>query len=90
MRVRMVTGAAGPQGVWPPGAVIEASESLALALIAGGYAEAVSPPEAVIDAQPAPVEPPVVEAAVDAGASARRTAVGPGQHSGRAARKRKG
>lgn len=41
MRVRMVSLAAGPDGSWPPGSVLELPDDLARALVAGGYAVAV-------------------------------------------------
>lgn len=44
MRVRMLTLAAGPMGVFPPGSVREVSESDAAALIGGGFAVPVDVP----------------------------------------------
>lgn len=41
MRVRMLTTAAGAEGVWPPGAVVTVAAELGAALVAGHYAERV-------------------------------------------------
>jgi hypothetical protein len=56
MKVRLKTLMAGPEGVFSPGAVIDAGTEEAEALIAGGYAERVDPP-----VQPAAVETAAIE-----------------------------
>ena len=38
MKVQMVTLAAGPEGVYPAGAVVDVPEAQAIAWIEGGYA----------------------------------------------------
>jgi hypothetical protein len=53
MKIRLITLMAGPEGVFPPGSVIEVSPEEACALIAGGYAEPV-----LRQAAPAKEEPP--------------------------------
>ena len=73
MKVRLKTLMAGPEGVFLPGSVIEASHEEANALIAGGFAEQVEQsckPEA---AEPVPVE----TAAVEPGSRAVRPAARP-------------
>ena len=68
MKIRLITLMAGPEGVFPPGSVIEVSPEEARALIAGGYAEPVPRPAAAPK-----VEPPAVEtAAVQPGSRAVR------------------
>jgi len=42
MRVRMVTLAAGPDGVAPPGSEIDVADAVGVALCAAGYAVAVA------------------------------------------------
>jgi hypothetical protein len=65
MKIRRKTLMAGPEGVFPPGAVIDAGFEEAEALVAGGFAERVDPPT-----QPAPVE----TAAIEPGSRAMRPA----------------
>ncbi len=68
MKIRLITLMAGPEGVFPPGSVIEVSPEEARALVAGGYAEPV-----LRTAAPAKAEPPAVEtAAVQPGSRAVR------------------
>jgi len=50
----MLTTAAGPDGVFPAGAVVDVDERLAKAFITGGYADAVEEP--VVES--AAIEPP--------------------------------
>lgn len=72
MKVRLKTLMAGPEGVHPPGSVIEASNEEAEILIAGGYAESVSP------AEQQPAETSQVEtAAIDPGTRAVKPAARP-------------
>ena len=59
MKIRMLSLAAGPEGVWPRGEEVEIEATLAWQLIAGGYAVAVEPPAAL---ETAAIQPP--EAAV--------------------------
>lgn len=54
MRVKMLTTAAGPEGVFPAGQVVDVDEKLAKAFIAGGYAEVVDKP--IVES--AVIEPP--------------------------------
>ena len=68
MKIRLITLMAGPEGVFPPGSVIEVSPEEARALIAGGYAEPV-PRQA---APPKDELPPVETAAVQPGSRAVR------------------
>ena len=63
MKIRLITLMAGPEGVFPPGSVIEVSPEEARALIAGGYAEPVPRPAA----PPKDELPPVETAAVRPG-----------------------
>lgn len=42
MRVRMLSTAAGPAGVWPAGSIQDLSDKQALLLVGGGYAEAIT------------------------------------------------
>ncbi len=58
MKIRLKTLMAGPEGVFPPGSVIEDSAEEAEMLIAGGFAEP-------LDA--APVMPEVETAAIEPG-----------------------
>ena len=60
MRVKLLKRMAGPDGNWPPGAVVElANEAFARLLVAGGFAEAV--PEPGMETRP--TEPAVETAA---------------------------
>jgi hypothetical protein len=68
MKIRLKTLMAGPEGVFPPGSVIEVSPEEARALIAGGYAEAVPRPAA----QEKDELPAVETAAVQPGSRAVR------------------
>lgn len=52
MRVKMIGLAAGPQGVWRPSDVVDVSETIAAALIKGGYAEKVPDAATVTDEMP--------------------------------------
>lgn len=55
MRVRMLTTAAGPDGVWMAGATVELTEEQAHSLLGGGYAEAVpATPAPTPEPEPAP------------------------------------
>lgn len=45
MRVRMLTTAAGPEGVLMAGEVVDVPVQVATALLAGGYAVPVEPPQ---------------------------------------------
>lgn len=38
MKIRMVTLAAGPGGIYAPGAIVDLDEAIAAAMVAGGYA----------------------------------------------------
>lgn len=62
MKVRMITLAAGPEGVLQPGQEVELPAKEAMALIAGGYAEEVEsqPAEETLESvrETAAVEPP--------------------------------
>lgn len=60
MKVRMLTLAAGPAGVWPAGQVVDVDPLQAKALLAGGYAE---PAEPLVSLERATAEP-VAETAV--------------------------
>lgn len=51
MRVQLLTIAAGPEGVWLPGSVVDVAPETARALLAGGYA--ILPP---MDRRPVPPE----------------------------------
>lgn len=55
MHVKMLTTAAGPDGVFPAGQVADIDEKLAKAFVAGGYAEAVDKPKTP---ESAAIEPP--------------------------------
>jgi hypothetical protein len=68
MKIRLKTLMAGPEGVFPPGSVIEVSPEESKALISGGYAEAVPRPAT----QPKDEPPPVETAAVQPGSRAVR------------------
>lgn len=48
MRVRMLKQAAGPDGVWPAGSIQDVAPFMAVALIEGGYAQAVETPESPV------------------------------------------
>ena len=75
MKIRLITLMAGPEGVFPPGSVIEVSPEEARALIAGGYAEHV-PPAALPKVEPSAVETAAVQPgsrAVRPEAKARKT-----------------
>lgn len=52
----MLTVAAGPQGVWLPGSVVDVEPATAQALVAGGYA-------VTVDALPLPATPPATTTA---------------------------
>ncbi len=56
MKIRLITLMAGPEGVFPPGSVIEVSPEEARALIAGGFAEPVNRPTGSAAAESPPVE----------------------------------
>ncbi len=73
MKIRLKTLMAGPEGVFPPGSVIEVSSEEARALIAGGYAEPVPNP----DAPQAPELPVVETAALEPGSRAVKPPVRP-------------
>lgn len=66
MRVRMVTLAAGPAGIWRPGEVVEVDVATASTLLAAGAAVALDMPAAgdVEQADAAPADAPGVEHAV--------------------------
>ena len=57
MKVRLKTLMAGPDGVFPPGSVIEVSIEESRSLIAGGFAESLVAPSVVAAAEAATVEP---------------------------------
>lgn len=57
MKMRLKTLMAGPEGVFPPGSVIEASPEEAEALIAGGFAELVEVQSSIRLDETAAVEP---------------------------------
>jgi len=57
MKIRLKTLMAGPDGVFPPGSVIEVSPEEAQALIAGGYAERLERPPEKAEVEVAAVEP---------------------------------
>jgi hypothetical protein len=61
MKIRLKTLMAGPDGVFPPGSVIEVSPEEARALIAGGYAESVPRPAVAPKAEPPAVETAAVQ-----------------------------
>ena len=61
MKIRLKTLMAGPEGVFPPGSVIEVSPEEARTLIAGGFAEQVEQLGKPQAAEPAPVETAAVE-----------------------------
>lgn len=44
MRVRMVTLAAGPQGIYMPGEIVEVEDELAARMVAGNFATPVDVP----------------------------------------------
>jgi hypothetical protein len=57
MRIRMITTAAGPEGVYQAGQVVVVSNEMGQAFVEGGYAEpvkaraetaAISPPESAV------------------------------------------
>jgi len=45
MQVRMITTAAGPEGVWPAGSVQNIDEATAQTLIDGNFAEPIGVPQ---------------------------------------------
>jgi len=51
MQVRMVTLAAGPEGIYRPGQVVDVEPERARELVAGGFAVLVDPPGPVPGAQ---------------------------------------
>lgn len=55
MRVKMLTTAAGPDGVFLAGQVVDVKDELGKAFVAGGYAEAVDKLRPV---ESAAIEPP--------------------------------
>lgn len=59
MRVRMLTKAAGPSGIWPEGSVQDVSDGMGKALIGSGFAEAV-------DVEPPSDPDPVARETADA------------------------
>lgn len=65
MLVRMKTTMAGPDGCASPGQIIDPSEEEARTLVAGGYAEAIDPPQkmAVVVQAEAAIAPPPERAA---------------------------
>ena len=44
MKIKMLTTAAGPDGVWPAGSVQDVSAKVAKAMVDGGFAKKVVPP----------------------------------------------
>lgn len=62
MRVRMLTTAAGPDGVLLAGSTVDLPDDQALSFLRGGYAEAVLTASAP---QPTPEPEPVLEQAVE-------------------------
>ncbi len=58
MRVKMLATAAGPNGVFPAGQVVDVDEILAKAFIAGGYAESVDKATDKPGPESAAIEPP--------------------------------
>jgi hypothetical protein len=48
----MLTTMAGPEGAWPAGTVVSLPDEAAMALIAGGYAEAVDAPPVIVPPAP--------------------------------------
>ena len=76
MKIRLITLMAGPEGVFPPGSVIEVSPEEARALIAGGYAEPVPHLAAAPKVEPSAIETAAVQPgsrAVRPEAKARKT-----------------
>lgn len=61
MKIRLITLMAGPEGVFPPGSVIEVSPEEARALVAGGYAEPLPRPAAPPKEEPSTVETATVQ-----------------------------
>ena len=57
MKVRLKTLMAGPDGVFPPGSVIEVSLEESRSLIAGGFGEPVHAPSVTPAAETATIEP---------------------------------
>lgn len=57
MRVRMLSTAAGPAGVWPAGSIQDLPDEQGRALMAAGAAEAATP-AAVPEPASGPTEPP--------------------------------
>jgi predicted patatin/cPLA2 family phospholipase len=56
MRVRMLTTAAGPAGVWMAGSIQEVSDEQGRHFVDGGYAEAIPvPPAPRLGPEPEPV-----------------------------------
>ena len=64
MRIRMITTAAGPHGVWPAGSVQRVDQETAETLIRYGFAEAVDPAPAAVGRETATAVPEM-ERAVD-------------------------
>lgn len=59
MQIRMLTTAAGPQGVWPAGTIVEVDPLVGADLISGGYAA----PWGLLEVIETIVVPAVVETA---------------------------
>ena len=57
MRIRMITTAAGPNGVWPAGSVQRVDQETAETLIRYGFAEAVDPAPAAVGRETATAVP---------------------------------
>jgi len=55
MRVKMLTTAANPDGVWPAGQVVDVPIGVGQALIDGGYAQVVDEAKVI---ESAAIEPP--------------------------------
>lgn len=62
MKIKMITLAAGPEGVKHPGKIYDVSDTEAKAFVTGGYAEYVGAAPAETIAQPQETEGPSMEA----------------------------
>ena len=71
MKIRLKTLMAGPEGVFPPGSVIEVSLEESRSLIAGGFGEPVEAPTVAPAAETASLDPG--HRAVRPAARARKT-----------------
>lgn len=49
MKIKLKTRAAGPEGVWGIGAVLDLPEAQAKQLVDGGYADALEQPEPITE-----------------------------------------